>query len=354
MQNLTSPTPDCIRFNLILQAEFPPNAVILASEALRIANQNTGQQYFDWRLVSEDGEAVRATNGMWFEADCRFDNMPEADVYLLFEGNLPTQLNSQRLLGAVRRAARRGALVGGIDTGVFALAEAGIIQARREMDVVLHWEAAPSFLERYPDASVRNQLFLLRGTEVYCAGGVATLDMMLELIAGFRGQALANEIAEALVHTRRPPTTPQRSSGEADADNAPSARRLVQLMEENLETPLRMPELARALGVSRRTLARLCNRAFGQPPMRLYLGLRLQAARNFLFYDEFSITDVAMACGFTHAAVFSRVFKSRFGQSPREFRADIRARQNLALRPELRRFAPARDSSKSPNADRQF
>ena len=353
MQRLATLSPDCVRFNLILQAEFPPNALILASEALRIANQNSGQRYFDWRFVSENGEAVRASNGMWFEADCRFDTMPEADVYLLFEGNLPTQLNSQRLLGAVRRAARKGALVGGIDTGVFALAEAGVLPARRDMDVVLHWEAAPSFLERYPDASVRNQIFLLRGSEAHCAGGVATLDMMLELIAGFRGQALANEIAEALVHTRRPPTTPQRSSGEADSNSASTARRLVQLMEANLETPLRMPELARALGVSRRTLARLCNRSFGQPPMRLYLGLRLQAARNFLFYDEFSITDVSMACGFSHAAVFSRVFKSRFGQSPREFRAEIRARQNLALRPELRRFALDRNSTTTPNAERQ-
>ena len=340
MQRSSSRSPDCIRFNLLLQAEFPPNALILASEALRIANQNTGHRYFEWRFVSEDGQSVRASNGMWFAADCRLDNMPEADVYLLFEGNLPTQLNSQRLLGAIRKAARHGALVGGVDTGVFALAEAGAIPSGRGMDVVLHWEAAPSFLERYPHASVRNQIFLLRGSEAHCAGGVATLDMMLELIAGFKGQALAHEIADALVHTRRPSTTPQRGSGQADASSASTARRIVQLMEENLETPLRMPQLAQALGVSRRTLARLCDRAFGQPPMRLYLGLRLQAARNFLFYEEFSITDVAMACGFSHAAVFSRVFKSRFGQSPREFRARLRARQNLALRPELRRFAP--------------
>ena len=118
MQRSSSRSPDCIRFNLLLQAEFPPNALILASEALRIANQNTGHRYFEWRFVSEDGQSVRASNGMWFAADCRLDNMPEADVYLLFEGNLPTQLNSQRLLGVIRKAARYGALVGGVDTGV--------------------------------------------------------------------------------------------------------------------------------------------------------------------------------------------------------------------------------------------
>ena len=344
MQSLPATTSNCVRFNLILQAEFPPNAFILASEALRIANQNTGRQHFDWHFVSEDGQPVRASNGMHFDVDCRVDNMPEADVYLLFEGNLPTQLNSQRLLAAVRKASLRGALVGGVDTGVFALAEAGAIGSRQAMEVVLHWEAAPSFRERYPNASVQDQIYLFRDFEAHCAGGVATLDMMLALIGGFKGEALANEIAEALVHSRRPPTTPQRGSGQADVgSNASTSRRLLQLMEENLESPLSMPELAHALGVSGRTLVRLCNRAFGQPPMRLYLGLRLQAARNFLFYDEFSITEVAMACGFSHAAVFSRVFKNQFGQSPREFRARLRAEQNLALRPELRRFAPARN-----------
>ena len=347
MQSLAAATSNCVRFNLILQTEFPANAFILASEVLRIANQNTGRQHFDWCFVSEDGQPVRASNGMHFATDCRIDRMPEADVYLLFEGNLPTQLISQRLLAAMRRAARRGALVGGVDTAVFALAEAGAIGNRKTMDVVLHWEAAPSFRERYPEASVRDQIYLFRDSEAHCAGGVATLDMMLALIGDFKGEALANEIADALVHSRRPPTTTQRGSGQADADsNASTTRRLLHLMEENLESPLRLPELARRLGVSRRTLDRLCNRAFGQPPMRLYLGLRLQAARNFLFYDEFSITEVAMACGFSHVAVFSRVFKNQFGQSPREFRARFRAEQNLALRPELRRFAPTRETQR--------
>ena len=344
----TAAVVDSIHFNLILQAEFPPNALVLASEALRIANQNTGQPHFAWCLVSEDGEPVRASNGMHFPADCAIDRMPDADVVLLFEGNLPTQLNSRRLLAALRRAARHGAVVGGVDTGVFALAEAGALPSEGGMEVVLHWEAVPSFRERHPLAGARDQIYLLRGQEAYCAGGVATLDMMLELIAGFRGEALANEIADALVHTRRPASTPQRGTGRSDAEAATPAHRLVRLMEANLETPLCMPELAAALGLSPRTLGRLCQRTFGQPPMRLYLGLRLQAARNFLFYDEFSVTEVAMACGFSHVAVFSRVFRARFGQSPRQFRARVRARQNLALRPELQRFTPREPGAIAP------
>ena len=125
-------------FNLLLQPEFPLNALILASEALRIANQNSGRPLFRWNFVSEAGGAVRASNGMWIDADCSLDTMPLATHYLLFEGNLPTQHNSSKLLNHLRAAARFGAIVGGIDTGTFALAQAGLAGSGETRDVTLH------------------------------------------------------------------------------------------------------------------------------------------------------------------------------------------------------------------------
>ena len=291
-----------------MQSEFPLNALVLASEALRIANQNTGLDYFSWTFVSEDGQPVRASNGMWFGPDTGIRDMPDAEVILLFEGNLPTQLNSPKLLGPIRSAARHGTVVGGVDTGAFALAEAGVIGATEELDVVLHWEAVPSFAERYPEAILRDQIYMINEREAHSAGGVATLDMVLELIGRYRGQALANEVANALVHTRRTAAAPQRGSGLPEDEGDSMSRQLVHLIEDNLEYPLTLTELAEELEVSQRTLTRISVRAFGQPPMRLYMSIRLQSARNFLFYDDFSIREVALACGFSYAAVFFKGF----------------------------------------------
>eukprot|EP01037_Dinobryon_pediforme_P032157 gene32157-36973_t len=127
-------------FNFVLQPEFPLNALILASDALRIANQNSGRTVFSWSFVSEAGEAVRASNGMWFGVDCAMQEMPIGAVYLLFEGNLPTQRNSQKLLSHLRVAARFGAILGGVDTAAFALAQAGLVGTDESPDIVLHWE----------------------------------------------------------------------------------------------------------------------------------------------------------------------------------------------------------------------
>ena len=207
---------------------------------------------------------------------------------------------------------------------------------------MLHWEAIPSFQERFPTARPKNQIYLAGENTVQCAGGVATLDMMLDLIARFNGQALANEVANALVHTRRDMTAKQRSDGLLDSGQNPLSGRIVALMEKNLDFPLTLAELARGLGVSQRTLARVCKSTFGESPMRLYLHIRLQAARNILFYEEFSINDVAIACGFSYPAVFSRVFKSQFGKTPSEFRATFRESQSEAVRPEMRRLISPR------------
>jgi transcriptional regulator GlxA family with amidase domain len=325
-------------FNLILQSEFPLNALILASDALRIANQNSGRKVFSWSFASETGEAVRASNGMWFGVDYSLANMPMGAVYLLFEGNLPTQRNSSKLLGQLRQAARFGAIVGGVDTGSFALAQAGLCGREREAKAVLHWEAVPSFREMFPLAKPLNQIFLIEGKRAHCAGGVATLDLMLELIARFDGETLANEVANALVHTRRKAAAKQRSDGLIEAEPTSLPGRLVALMEKNLDFPLALGELAEELAIRPRTLSDLCNKVFGESPMRLYLRIRLQAARNFLFYEDFSIKDVSNACGFSFPAVFSRVFKKQFGQTPRDFRALLRRDQNTAVRPEIQRL----------------
>ncbi len=322
-------------FNFILQPEFPLYALVLASEALRIANQNSGRELFRWRFVSETGDPVRASNGLWMTVDDGLQTMPRADFYFVFEGNLPTQRNSRKLLSQLRAAARFGAVVAGVDTGAFALAQAGLLDER---GTVLHWEAAPTFKERFPQIPARGQIYRIDDARITCAGGVATLDMMLELIARLKTPALSREVANALVHVARPPSSAQRTDDRPRATKRALSDVIVGLMERNLDFPLSLEAIATELAVSTKTILRECRRRFAETPMRLYLRIRLQAARNMLFYEEFGIKDVATACGFSYPSVLSRAFRSQFGMTPREFRLSFRSEQNQAYRPEVRRL----------------
>lgn len=328
------------RFGFILKPEFPMNAFILATEALRIANQNSGRDIFEWVTISETGEAVRASNGMRIEPDHPLANFPRCDFVVLLDGNLPTMNISPGMLTALRSAHRHGSTIVSVDTGAFTIAAAGLAG---NGDAVLHWEAITAFVEQNPDIQPKNQIYSLDRQLIFCAGGVATLDMMLELIGHLRGAALAGEVANALVHTPREASHTQRIDDEPiETPKKSLSRRIVGLMESNLDFPLSPREIAAQLGVSIRTLERHCLEHFKQTPARLYLRIRLQAARNLLFYQNTEIKEIALACGFSYPSVFSRAFAAQFGCSPRAFRETLRVSQGQTVRPEIVRLSQSR------------
>ena len=71
-------------------------------------------------------------------------------------------------------------------------------------------------------------------------------------------------------------------------------------MEENLETPLSARQLAQRAGISVRALGRILRDRVGESPMRYYLKVRLQAARNAL--SDARRGDILVLLALTHRA----------------------------------------------------
>jgi AraC family carnitine catabolism transcriptional activator len=333
MRNLTDDNTEEIGFLLV--PEFPVYALILVTEALRVANQNAGRRLFDWHLISLDGGAVKAGSGMPFKPDLAIAQVPASpslSKVIVCSGNHPLQYIDNRLLNWLRRLDRHGVGLGALDTGAFALAAAGLLGGYR---ATLHWEAIPMFREKYPQIDVVEQLFVLDRNRLTCAGGVAALDMMLHLIAMRFGSPLARVVANGFIHTRiGREADAQRLPVEGPAETAESTvQKIIRAMEQNLDPPMTPAELAEACGVSIRSLERITRRKLGDTPMRYYQKIRLRAARNLLFYSDMSIRDISLSCGFSSPPVFTRAFHAQYGQTPREYRSDFST-------DELRRFYP--------------
>jgi AraC family transcriptional activator of tynA and feaB len=100
-------------------------------------------------------------------------------------------------------------------------------------------------------------------------------------------------------------------------------------IESHLDDPsLGPPALAVRFGISLRYLHLLFAR-FGTTVSRWILYRRLERCRRELAVagPHKNITEVAFGCGFNDAAHFSRVFKNRYGVTPREYRAGKAARR---------------------------
>lgn len=323
------------RIGFVLLPEFPIYAVILALEALRVANQNAGRRLFSTHIFTSDGAPAKAGNGMAMIPDSGIAAVPFFPTVIVCAGNQPTQHLTQRLLNWLRRLDRHGALLGALDTGSFALAAAGLLEGHR---VALHWEATALFHERFPEVETVEQLFVIDRNRLTCAGGMAALDMMLELVRMKHGHDLAEIVKTGLVHARiRLGHEPQRVTIEEAC--GPIDRRLAAIvadMERHLDAPLQSRELAVRAGISVRQLERLVRARLADTPTGYYLKLRLQAARNHLFYAEMPIREIADATGFSSPSVLSRAFKAHFGLTPREFRRQFSGERLQRFRPEMR------------------
>lgn len=91
-------------------------------------------------------------------------------------------------------------------------------------------------------------------------------------------------------------------------------------LERHYADPITLNELVEISGMSRRNFLRAFESTFGCPPISYLIRLRVRHACRLLAREDLSITDIAMAVGFSDSNYFSRQFRVVMGFSPRDFR----------------------------------
>ncbi len=91
-------------------------------------------------------------------------------------------------------------------------------------------------------------------------------------------------------------------------------------MERDYAEPLSIAQLADSVYLSERHFRRQFEKLYHETPKAYLQKVRLNAATELLLQKELSVTDIALACGFSDCNHFSRVFRQSFGISPTEYR----------------------------------
>lgn len=311
------------RISLLLLPNFTLLSLGALLDPMRMANQLAGRELYDWRLVSEDGMPVSASDGVQMAVDASMAQGPACDLLIVVGGWDITGSITQGHLGYLRRLDSQGVRLGGVCTGTYALAEAGLMDGHQ---CSIHWETMAALHERHPLARCTNQLFTITEKRVTSSGGTAPMDMMLNLIAWDHGISLSNAISQMFVL--------DRIRAESDYQKVPlklatgvAPQKLIEatnLMEANIEEPISLQEMADLLGISRRQLERLFKSNLNASPCRYYMRVRLHRARQLLRQTTLSIIEVALMCGFVSTPHFSKCYRSLLGISPRQERMQQR------------------------------
>ena len=290
-----------------------------AVEPLRMANRMRGEQLYRWRIVSVGGAPVTSSSGLFVQIDGDLGSVENADLVIVCAGEQVQRHVDKTCLAWLRRLAQRRIPLGAICTGAYLLARADLLGGYR---CTIHWENLASLREEHPDITVTSELFEIDRDRYTCSGGVAPLDMMLNLIQAEHGSPLAVAISEEFIC--------ERIRGRNDRQRVPLKHHLgtsqpklveaISLMEANIEEPMSLDELSRHVGLSRRQLERLFQKHVRCVPTRYYLELRLARARQLLLQTTRPIVDIAFACGFVSAPHFSKCYRDRYSVPPREER----------------------------------
>ncbi|MDG2231976.1 MAG: hypothetical protein P8K82_09970, partial [Paracoccaceae bacterium] len=105
----------------LLVPKFSMAAFSAAIETLRIANQLTGQPLYQWSIISEDGAAVSASNGVSVGVDGQMEGTERDAVIFVCSGVEPHKMTSAKSANWIREQWRRGQTVGGLCTGAYTL-----------------------------------------------------------------------------------------------------------------------------------------------------------------------------------------------------------------------------------------
>ncbi len=313
MTDAQDPRPETYVF-LLLQ-NFTLIAFAGAVEPLRLANRMSGRDLYAWQVVSETGGPVTASNGVTVSVGGGLGPLGRDATILVVGGAEVRQSITRPILAWLRREARRGLAVGAVCTGAQAIAQAGLLEGRR---CTIHWENRDSFAEEFPDIRLTPNVYVVDQNRYTAAGGAASTDLMLRLIARSHGPELANMVADQMIHTSiRSERDEQRLSIPTRIGvRHPKLAQVIHMMDANLEDPISPAALAQDVGMSTRQLERLFRRYLNRSPKRYYMELRLTKARNLLLQTDMSVINVALASGFASPSHFSKCYRAVYRTTP--------------------------------------
>jgi transcriptional regulator GlxA family with amidase domain len=308
------------RMAVVVDENLSPFEFGVACDMFCFDRSQLGVPWYEATICAPTPGRVMTQVGFAIEVRHSLRAIDRADTVIVVPSGPP----GPELLGALRRAHRRGARIASLCTAAFTLAEAGLLDGRR---VTTHWAHARELAQRYPATEVDPRvLFIDDGDILTSAGSAASIDLCLHIMRIDFGAEVANAVARNLV------VPPQRDGGQAQFVDDPVAPQVegdtlgdtLAWAMEHLDGTLQVDVMASRAAMSPRTFARRFRAATGTTPKHWVLRQRVLLAQRLLETTDLGIDHVASASGLGTAANLRSHFDAIVGVAPAAYRRTFR------------------------------
>jgi len=274
---------------------------------------------FQINLVSPDGQPVRSFSDVRLAVDGPLD---EAELIILpafWDDFDALRQRHPQVLDWLRQRHAAGSLICGEATGVFWMAQAGLLDGK---EATTYWRFFNEFAERFPQVLLNQDKHLSDADNLYCAGGVTSAcDLYIYLIERFCGASVAQGVARDILYEVQRNYAPGRIGfGGQKLHQDMTILQIQQWLEEHFADKFRFEDVAREHGMSIRNFMRRFQSATGDKPLHYLQRLRIETAKGLLSATRKSIKTISYEVGYDDASFFARLFRQHTELSPNQYR----------------------------------
>ena len=323
-------SPSTISIGILVFPGCLPSSAVIPLDVLRIANTiaalrpSSLRVHFEGRLVSARGARSIVSGGLTLRPAAL--SRGELDALIVPGIDHRTTEDIGTVLATLDR--EREALAGFAESdvplastcsGTCLVASAGLLDGRR---CTTSWWLAPYFARTFPAVELDAGELLVRDGSLLSSGGVtSSLDLALWMVGHFGGDELRQLTGKVLVtDASRSSQAPYIASALMQGDGSAVVERARRWLNQRLDKPWTMPELARHCNSSERTVLRRFQDALGVTPVQHAQQLRVERAKALLESTALPMEEITSRCGYEDVSTFSKIFKRWADATPREYR----------------------------------
>jgi len=281
---------------------------------------------FEVKIVASQREAFACARGVMVSPHAGIDEVASTDIVLIASQSIPnTSLvkgRYQKEIEWINREYDRGALITSACTGLFVLAESGLLDG---WEATTHWAFADLMRINYPDIQLKIEQNLCRSgsnDQIVTSGGTtAWQELALFLITEYCGPEHAAHVAKFWVIQNR---TESQAVFSAMSQVTPINDGVVSETQEwitvHYSDPNPINRMVIQSGLSTTTFTRRFKKATGYRPMDYVHVVRVDKAKEFLETKSDAIEQIGRDVGYEDPASFRRIFKRKIGMTPGLYR----------------------------------